>query len=258
VQNDATFAEYAIRTAPDHVLTVKGVSQRIKKTLPSTEIVVQSLAKTGAIIALDQGLFTHSQTASQLKKKVLDRVSQYHQTEPASPGIDLDSCQIEFAWPKPLFLKLLKDLETEGKIRILSGRVCLADHSASFGQAEQGRMQQVESLFRHRLFNPPDQTEIVGQCSLSAKEVQNTLRLLAEHGRIVRIGGEIYFHAEALAKAKQAVIDHFGREKRLESVQFKYLIDATRKFALPLLDYLDRIGFTKRAPDNTRFLGPKA
>jgi hypothetical protein len=63
---------------------------------------------------------------------------------------------------------------------------------------------------------------------------------------------------DALAKARQIVIAHLKKENRLESVQFIYLIDATRKFALPLLDYLDRIGVTKRSPDNTRFLGPKA
>jgi selenocysteine-specific elongation factor len=54
------------------------------------------------------------------------------------------------------------------------------------------------------------------------------------------------------------VVDHIKKEKKLESVQFKYLIDATRKYALPLLDYLDKAGITKRSPDNTRFLGPKA
>jgi selenocysteine-specific elongation factor len=67
----------------------------------------------------------------------------------------------------------------------------------------------------------------------------------------------MYFHSEAVATARQAVVDHLQREKRLESVQFKYLIDATRKYALPLLDYFDRVGITKRAPDNTRYLGPK-
>jgi selenocysteine-specific elongation factor len=258
VRNDATFAEYVIRTAQDHVLTAKVVAQRIKKTLPYTEIVVQTLAKAGTIMVLEQGLLIHAQTADQLKKKLLDRVSHYHQAEPGSPGIDIDSCQIKFAWPKPVFLKLLKDLETEGKIRILSSRVCLADHSARFGQAEQGRMQQVESLFRDRLFSPPDQTEIMDLCGINAKEMQSALRLLAEHGRIVRVSGDLFFHAEALARAKHAIIDHIKREKRLESVQFKYLIDATRKYALPLLDYFDRVGITKRAPDNTRYLGPKA
>jgi selenocysteine-specific elongation factor len=68
----------------------------------------------------------------------------------------------------------------------------------------------------------------------------------------------MYFHSEAVASATQAVVNHIKREKRLESVQFKYLIDATRKYAIPLLDYFDRVGITKRAPDNTRYLGTKA
>jgi hypothetical protein len=42
------------------------------------------------------------------------------------------------------------------------------------------------------------------------------------------------------------------KEGRLESVQFKYLLDTTRKFALPMLDYLDRAGVTRRV-GNTRF-----
>jgi hypothetical protein len=45
---------------------------------------------------------------------------------------------------------------------------------------------------------------------------------------------------------------------RLESVQFKYLLDTTRKYALPLLDYLDKVGVTRRNRDNTRHLGPAA
>jgi hypothetical protein len=35
-------------------------------------------------------------------------------------------------------------------------------------------------------------------------------------------------------------------------VQFKYLLDTTRKFALPMLDYMDRLGVTRRV-GNTRF-----
>ena len=46
--------------------------------------------------------------------------------------------------------------------------------------------------------------------------------------------------------------EHFRKESRLESVDFKYLLNTTRKFALPLLDYLDRIGVTRRV-GNTRY-----
>ncbi len=258
VKDDAAFAEYVIRIAQNHILTIKDVAQRIKRTLPHTEKIVQTLAGTGAIMALDQGLLIHTRTMDNLMRQFLDRIAQYHQAEPASPGIDIESCQTESRLPKPVFQRLLKSLESGGKIRIQEGRIRLADHNVIFDPAEQKRMQQVESLFLQRLFSPPDLVEIANLCRLSAKDVKNTLRLLTEHGRLVYIGGDLYFHSDAVAKARQAVVDHIKKEKRLESVQFKYLIEATRKYALPLLDYLDKMGITKRAPDNTRFLGPKA
>jgi selenocysteine-specific elongation factor len=258
VQDDAAFAEYVIRTAPDHATTVKAVAQRIKKTLPATERLVQAIIQSGAVLSLEQGLLVHAKTADKLKQQILDRLARYHQTDPASPGMDMDSCQIECTWPKPMFLKFLKDLESQNKVRILDGRVSLADHRAKFDPAKQRCMQQVDSLFQQRLFNPPEPMEIMTLCQLNAKELEDTLRLLTEHGRLVRIARDLYFHSDAVAKARQAVVAHLNKESRLESVQFKYLINATRKYAIPLLDYLDKIGVTKRAADNTRYLGPKA
>ena len=258
VRDDAAFAEYVIHTAQNQALTVKAVARRIKKTLPYTEKIVQTLAGTGAVLILDQGLLIHNQNVRLFKRQILERLTQYHQADPASLGMDFEACLTECMWPKPIFHRLLNEMESGGQIRLLAGRVCLVSHNPVFDNAGQKRMQEVESLFLQRLFSPPDQKEVIEFCRLSPKEAEDTLRLLVEHGRLVRIEREMYFHSEAVAKARQAVMDHFKREKRLESVQFKYIIAATRKYALPLLDYFDRVGITKRAPDNTRFLGPKA
>ncbi len=48
------------------------------------------------------------------------------------------------------------------------------------------------------------------------------------------------------AKAKEIIVDHITREGGLESVKFKYLLDTSRKYSIPLLDYFDKIGLTKR------------
>ena len=53
------------------------------------------------------------------------------------------------------------------------------------------------------------------------------------------------------------MVEHIEKEGRLESVQFKYLVDTTRKFALPLLDYFDRVGLLRRV-GNTRYLRAKS
>jgi len=61
------------------------------------------------------------------------------------------------------------------------------------------------------------------------------------------------FHRDAVERAGQALRSHIEREGRLESVEFKYLLDTTRKFAIPLLDYFDRVGVIRRV-GNTRYL----
>jgi selenocysteine-specific elongation factor len=62
----------------------------------------------------------------------------------------------------------------------------------------------------------------------------------------------MWFHREAVQRAREILVAHFQKEGRLESVQFKYLLNTTRKYALPLLDYLDRLGATRRV-GNTRY-----
>jgi selenocysteine-specific elongation factor len=67
------------------------------------------------------------------------------------------------------------------------------------------------------------------------------------------VGEGLLFHREAVEQARRLLVEHIQKEGRLESVQFKYLVNTTRRFALPLLDYFDRTGLLRRV-GNTRFL----
>ena len=58
------------------------------------------------------------------------------------------------------------------------------------------------------------------------------------------------------ADAVLGLLAHFAKADRFESVQFKYLLDTTRKYALPLLDYFDKINVTRHA-GNTPYLKAK-
>ena len=53
--------------------------------------------------------------------------------------------------------------------------------------------------------------------------------------------------------AREALVTYITEQGGLESVKFKYLLDTTRTFAIPLLDYFDRIGVTRRV-GYTRYL----
>ena len=100
---------------------------------------------------------------------------------------------------------------------------------------------------------PPSPDEAAAQTGMPASEVRRLVRLLAEQGRLVEVAEEMLFHRDAVEQARERLVAHLQKEGKFESVKFKYMLDTTRKYALPLLDYFDRIGLTLRV-HNTRYL----
>ena len=109
------------------------------------------------------------------------------------------------------------------------------------------------SIFRQQAFAPPSAAELAEKLKLPPAAVEKLLRILQEHQQLVAVAEGFLFHRDAIERARQLLVEHIRKEGRLESVQFKYLVDTTRKFALPLLDYFDRTGLLRRV-GNTRYL----
>jgi selenocysteine-specific elongation factor len=147
-------------------------------------------------------------------------------------------------------------LRTTGKVVEKNGRLGLAEHREQFSAEEGKRLEAVEGMLRRKLFAPPDAEEIARELRLDAKKLERTLAILIEHGRVVSVAEGLFFHAEAIERARQILTDFLRKEGELESVKFKYLLETSRKFAIPLLDYFDRIGVTARR-GYTRYLKEK-
>ena len=131
-------------------------------------------------------------------------------------------------------------------------RLALPEHRSTFRDEDARLLETIEGLFRDQAFHPPSLEEVAQQTGSTREKVEKIFKILREHGRLVQVEKGVLFHAEAVDRAREILIAHLQKEGRLESVQFKYLLDTTRKFALPLLDYFDRTGLMRRV-GNTRF-----
>ena len=65
--------------------------------------------------------------------------------------------------------------------------------------------------------------------------------------------GTFCFIARPSIPARDMLVEFMRQEGCLESVKFKYLLDTSRRFAIPLLDHLDTLGITRR-DGHTRYL----
>ncbi|MCJ7673913.1 MAG: SelB C-terminal domain-containing protein, partial [Sedimentisphaerales bacterium] len=154
---------------------------------------------------------------------------------------------------KDVFDGVLKLLLSGGKLVERKHRLALPEHHEILSDTEQKLLQAVEALFRSRLFNPPSRTEIVEHTRAPGEKVERTLGIMLEQERLIRVESDLLFHAEAVERARSILVSSIEKQGSLESVKFKYILDTSRKFAIPLLDYFDRIGVT-RSVGRTRYL----
>jgi selenocysteine-specific elongation factor len=275
---DKDFVEYSIKTAPPHQLTDRGrllpkisLKDPIERTIGAgaaneTEIslrtkllpgvlkeILNELVREGKVIEIGPKLYIHSDSINYLQKRLLDIVGEFHRTRPESPGIELERFYEASAVRKDIFDGLIKLLISQGKLVERKHRLALPEHRELFSEDEQKLLESIELLFSSRPFNPPQRQEVVESVRTSVEQVDKILRILIEQGRLIGVEKDLFFHSEAIEQAHRILVAFINKEGRLESVKFKYILDTSRKFAIPLLDYFDRIGIT-RAVSHTRYL----
>jgi selenocysteine-specific elongation factor len=217
--------------------------------------IIKDLVARGAAVAIGGGLIAHRERAEEAEKSLLAALDSFHKASPESPGMDFEALVAGAALAKEIAAGLVARLKAAGKIVERSGRLALAAHRPAVADEDRAAMDKVEQLFRERPFNPPAPEEVAADARLPPPRAAKAVRVLTETRRLVQVAPGMLFHQEAIDRARQILTDFIRKEGQLESVKFKYLLDTTRKYAIPLLDYFDNIGVT-RASGHTRFLRP--
>jgi selenocysteine-specific elongation factor len=253
VPDTKTFIEYSLRTAPSMAAGEAELAFRTKTPVERAREVLKELTAAGQAIPLAANVFVHRTIAEQITKQIESCLAEYHAATPQSAGMALDRLLEATALPKPVLEGMLIVLKASGRLADRGGLIALPQHQPAYAGPEQEAMKRIEALFRERLFSPPGQSETASEANVPAALATKAVRLLVEQKRLVQVPPDLLFHAEAMEQARAILTDTIRKEGCMESVEFKYLLNTTRKFAIPLLDYFDRIGVT-RAVGHTRYL----
>jgi selenocysteine-specific elongation factor len=251
--DERRFVEYCLRTAPLLAARPVDVARRAKVPGHRVEEMFDEMARQQEIFTLLPGKYIHRETAAAAELRILETVKQFHEQAPESPGTTLDELRESTRIDKTALDGLVARMTADGRLVENNRRLAVPDHRAMFQPQDAACAEAIESLFRQQAFKPPGEDEIVAKTGATADTVGKILRTLVEHDRLVQVAEGLLFHREAVDRGRDILVEFFQKEERLESVKFKYLLDTTRKYALPLLDYFDRVGFTRRV-GNTRYL----
>ena len=253
VVEDERFVEYCVRKAPALAARDTELSVRTKTPRAALERILDELTRQGKLIVLPGALYLHRDTAAETGERVLEMVGQYHRESPESPGMTLEQLRQSLPIDRTVLEVVVALLNSDGRLVERSGRLARQEHQATFGDEDARQLQAVEAEFHRQAFHPPSLEEVAKKIGAARQTTEKLVKILCEHQRLVQVAEGLLFHCEAVGQARAILVDFLHQEGKLESVRFKYLLDTTRKFAIPLLDYFDRIGVTRRV-GNTRYL----
>jgi selenocysteine-specific elongation factor len=149
-----------------------------------------------------------------------------------------------------VFERALADLAAAGTV-VVKDRVALATHRVALSPEEERARAAIERAFREAGLRPPDPSSIAAESGVAAPVADRVVKLLQRQKVLVRVD-TLLFHDEALKRLKvevAALKAAGGSAARIDVATFKERFGVTRKFAIPLLEYLDRERVTRRMGD---------
>ncbi len=253
IATEKGFAEYVVKTAGVSGIGPSEVSLRTKMPIIRAQEILHDLTNEGRIVRLGQDLLVHQEAFAKDQDKVVDCIKNFHDQSPQSPGITSEELQSSSGLPKQVLDGLIHFLRQHNKVVERNQRYALPEHKEIVSDGEQKVLDAIEAIYRKGQFAPPDIQEAAVQMKLPPQKMETSIKILLEHSRLVKVPEGLLFHREAVEKAREILTTFIQKEGKLESVKFKYLLNTSRKYALPLLDHFDRIGLTLRI-NNTRYL----
>ena len=205
------------------------------------------LCAGGTVVCIGEGLVA-SQAIDRLSDDLCAAVGQHHAHHPLDDGLPREEARERiFRRAAPgVFEHVLSRLVASGRI-VARERLALAGHRISLSEEEAAALAAIEGLFKEARFAPPDLAAAALQARLQVDVADRMAKLLVRQNRLVRLGGML-FHADTLEDLKKEVraMRASGIEK-IDVGTFKDRYGLSRKYAIPLLEHLDRERVTRRA-----------
>jgi selenocysteine-specific elongation factor len=244
-------ASVMIRDAGIHALSRAALVARVGVLPADVETLARALEARGSVTSADQVL-VDSDVVAALEKAILARLAAHHDKNSASDGIPREELRaLTFRrGHESVFGHVLDRLAAAGTIQ-LRDRIGLANRRPSLSNEEAGARDAVEAALQRANLAPQDLNALAVSLGLRPELAERAARILQRQQSIVRIG-ELWFHRDALSRLKADVIamKRPGVETRIDVAAFKERYGLTRKFAIPLLEYLDRERVTRRSGDS--------
>jgi selenocysteine-specific elongation factor len=230
-------------------LSIEALMRRAGVTRGAGLSIARDLAAAGRVIVIGEELFSAPLVKS-LEEQLVAAAEAHHRANPMSEGLPREEARERlFALASPaVFDAVLQRLAAAGR---LAGRdrLALPGRGVSLTAEEARAQDALDRVFREAGLAPPDLAAAAAAAGVPGAVADRVSKLLVRRRTLVKLD-TLLFHAEALDRLKREVSAMKGQgTAKVDVAAFKERYGVSRKYAIPLLEWLDRERVTRRVGD---------
>jgi selenocysteine-specific elongation factor len=151
--------------------------------------------------------------------------------------------------PEPVIEALLAAMSGAGRLKISERGVALPGRGPQLSKNEQRLLEDIVETYRASGHEPPAVEAVRARATKNQQAVDQLIALAVAEGRLIEVGGGLFLHAEIERQLRETLSSQLAAGQGWTVSQIRELLGTTRKYAVPLCEHLDRVGFTRRDGD---------
>ncbi len=227
--------------------------------LNDIESLVRELESDKRLVPLPESeLIVTPGAVEEITSRLARWLARFHRNNPELPGKPVESAVgwLERRTQKNQAKPLLAWCVTKKRLKRLGRFVCLPEFAPKLTGADERILREMIEEVRKAGHQPPALTELACAKQADKKRMERLASLAAAMGELVKVDAKLYLHVEAESTLRSTVADLIRRQGSITLSEIREALGSTRKYMVPMMEYLDRIGFTARDGDKRKLARP--
>jgi selenocysteine-specific elongation factor len=210
--------------------------------------VINTLVQQKQVLQMGEFLLA-SDAVQKVRARLLADLEAFHKANPLVGGISKEELRVKLGLHQAVMESLLAQLVRDKKAEVTGEQVRLAGRGVALKDDEAKAKEQIEKAFADAGLKVPLMKEVLAKLPVDKARAQKLVTLLLRDRVLVKLADDLVFHQTALQNLRQVMAAQKVKTPKIDVATFKDLLGVTRKYAIPLLEYLDQQRITRRVGD---------
>ncbi len=255
-QDAVTFLETMRNGSAEHILAAR-VARRGAMGLRLVDVAGEMNIRCGETmkLAAKAGLACFSQILispaayAEAQSDVLQSLKKFQDANPLVAGMSKEELRDQADLGPEIFSSVMEQLVKEKKLEVAGELVHLAGRGVVMKDEEAESKKIIEHAFASAGLKVPSLKEVLASLKVDKIRAQKIVTLLLRDQVLIKISEDLVFHQSVLLDLRRRISALKATAPKIDVARFKDMTGVSRKYAIPLLEYLDREHVTRRVGD---------